>query len=93
MVRERFGTFRPDGPVGLPDFVFVPLLAFDAAGNRLGYGGGFYDRTLAALPGAEAIGFAYAAQQVAQVPAEAHDRALRRVVTEAGVVSCATAAG
>ncbi len=91
MVRERFGTYRPDGPVGFPDFVFVPLLAFDTAGNRLGYGGGYYDRTLASLPASEAIGFAYAAQCVAQVPAEAHDRPLRRVVTETGVITCGPA--
>jgi 5-formyltetrahydrofolate cyclo-ligase len=88
MVQERFGTLRPDGPVGSPEFIFVPLLAFDAAGYRLGYGGGFYDRTLAALPGSEAIGFAYAAQQVPSVPAEAHDIPLRRIVTEAGTVIC-----
>ena len=86
LIRERFGTFRPDGPKAVPDLIFVPLLAFDDAGNRLGYGGGFYDRTLAALPAAEAIGFGYAAQRVARVPAEAHDRRLQRVVTEAGIL-------
>jgi 5-formyltetrahydrofolate cyclo-ligase len=88
MVRERFGTFRPDGPVGFPEIVFVPLLAFDAMGHRLGYGGGFYDRTLATLPGSEAIGFAYAAQQVESVPVEMHDVPLARIVTEAGLVTC-----
>jgi 5-formyltetrahydrofolate cyclo-ligase len=85
MVREKFGTFRPDGPIGEPDVIFVPLLAFDDDGNRLGYGGGFYDRTLAALPGCDAIGFAYAAQRVPHVPHEAHDRPLRRIVTETGL--------
>jgi len=89
MVQERFGTSRPDGPVGSPEFVFVPLLAFDAAGHRLGYGGGFYDRTLASLPESQAIGFAYAAQQVPSVPVEAHDKVLRRIVTEAGLITCA----
>ena len=54
MVPERFGTWRPDGPVGVPDVIFVPFLAFDDRGHRLGYGGGYYDRTLAALPGAPA---------------------------------------
>jgi 5-formyltetrahydrofolate cyclo-ligase len=92
MVRERFGTFRPDGPVGFPQIVFVPLLAFDVLGHRLGYGGGFYDRTLAALPGSEAIGFAYAAQQVPSVPIEAHDIPLGRIVTESGLVMCRTGA-
>lgn len=45
----RFGTHYPDGPVARPDFVFVPLLGFDRRGFRLGYGGGYYDRTLAEL--------------------------------------------
>ena len=88
MLREAFGTFRPDGPVERPDIVFVPLLAFDGSGNRLGYGGGFYDRTLAALPDCEAIGFAYEAQRVPCVPAEPHDRSLSRVVTEKGLTNC-----
>ncbi len=86
MRRERFGTFRPDSPEGQPDVIFVPLLAFDLAGNRLGYGGGFYDRTLAALPSTTAIGYGYAAQRVERVPAEPHDQPLHIVVTEAGIV-------
>jgi len=67
----------------------VPLLAFDRAGYRLGYGGGFYDRTLAGLRAAGpvvAVGFAYAAQEVAAVPREATDARLDAVVTERGVV-------
>jgi 5-formyltetrahydrofolate cyclo-ligase len=86
MIREKFGTFRPDGPIARPDVVFVPLVAFDAAGNRLGYGGGYYDRTLDALVDCEPIGFAYAAQQVAHVPIELHDQPLPRILTEAGVI-------
>jgi 5-formyltetrahydrofolate cyclo-ligase len=88
MVRERFGTYRPDGAIGQPDTVFVPLLAFDGYGHRLGYGGGFYDRTLAALPGCHAIGFAYEAQRVEAVPVEAHDRPLPRIVTEERPIIC-----
>jgi 5-formyltetrahydrofolate cyclo-ligase len=65
--------------------IFVPLLAFDGHGNRLGYGGGFYDRSLAARPGCEAIGFGYEAQRVELVPHEAFDRPLPRIVTEAGL--------
>jgi 5-formyltetrahydrofolate cyclo-ligase len=63
----------------------VPLLAFDARGFRLGYGGGFYDRTLASLPGAVRIGFAFSAQEVAEVPIDAFDQRLDAMVTEQGV--------
>jgi 5-formyltetrahydrofolate cyclo-ligase len=82
MVPGRFGTFAPDGAVAEPDVIFVPLLAFDPAGNRLGYGGGYYDRTLQALPMCRAIGFGYAAQCVKEVPTEAHDQKLEMIVTE-----------
>jgi len=88
MVRERFGTCRPTGEVRTPQILFVPLLAFDRAGRRLGYGGGFYDRTLAALPGACAIGCAFAAQEMDEVPATDHDALLHAVATEQGVIVC-----
>ena len=88
MVPERFGTLRPDGDVATPDVLLVPLLAFDLAGHRLGYGGGYYDRTLATLPGAQAIGCAYAAQQVETVSAEPHDIRLNAIATERGVIHC-----
>jgi 5-formyltetrahydrofolate cyclo-ligase len=68
--------------------VIVPLLAFDARGYRLGYGGGFYDRTLETLRARRptlAVGFAFAAQEVAEVPIEATDQRLDAVVTEEGV--------
>jgi 5-formyltetrahydrofolate cyclo-ligase len=86
MVRERFGTLRPDGAIAVPEVLFVPLVAFDRRGYRLGYGGGYYDRTLAALPGAIAIGCAFAAQELDAVPAEAHDVRLHAVATERGVI-------
>ena len=86
MVRERFGTFRPKGEIGTPAVLFVPLLAFDRTGHRLGYGGGYYDRTLAALPGARAIGCAFAAQELDAVPAGAHDMRLEAVATERGLI-------
>jgi 5-formyltetrahydrofolate cyclo-ligase len=86
MVPERFGTQRPDGRVAEPGVIFVPLLAFDRRGYRLGYGGGYYDRTLIGLPHARAIGFGYAAQRVEHVPHEAHDIRLPRIATEFGVL-------
>ncbi|HEX4271810.1 MAG TPA: 5-formyltetrahydrofolate cyclo-ligase [Rhizomicrobium sp.] len=70
-------------PPARPDLLLVPLLAFDAHGHRLGYGGGFYDRTLALL-GVPAIGIAYAGQEVASLPRGPHDMALEMVVTEKG---------
>ncbi|MBO1079662.1 5-formyltetrahydrofolate cyclo-ligase [Roseomonas haemaphysalidis] len=86
LVPGRFGTSVPpdDAPVVVPAALLVPLLAFDAAGRRLGYGGGYYDRTLAGLPGAWALGVAFAGQQVAKVPAGAHDVPLHGIATEAG---------
>jgi 5-formyltetrahydrofolate cyclo-ligase len=86
MLAERFGTLRPDGPEGRPAVLFVPLLAFDRTGHRLGYGGGYYDRTLAALPGARAIGCAFAAQELPAVPAGVHDMRLDAVATERGIL-------
>jgi 5-formyltetrahydrofolate cyclo-ligase len=83
MRAERFGTFAPDGEVLRPDWLFVPLLAFDRRGHRLGYGGGYYDRTLAGLPGATAIGCAFAAQEMARVPIGPNDIALHAIATEA----------
>jgi 5-formyltetrahydrofolate cyclo-ligase len=85
---ERFGTLRPVGEEAVPDFLLVPLLAFDRRGHRLGYGAGFYDRTLAGLPGRYALGVAYAAQEVAEVPAGDADMALDAVATDNGVISC-----
>ncbi|MBL4739436.1 MAG: 5-formyltetrahydrofolate cyclo-ligase [Sneathiella sp.] len=68
-----------------PTILLVPLLAFDANGYRLGYGGGFYDRTLEALranSGCMAVGYAYAGQEVAQVTIDKFDQPLDWLVTE-----------
>ena len=88
MVPERFGTMRPIGEVMVPDILLIPLLAFDAKGGRLGYGGGFYDRTLAQLPGRFRLGCAFTAQQVDAVPAGPYDMHLDAVATENGIIRC-----
>lgn len=68
------------------DLLLVPGLGFDARGNRLGQGGGFYDRVLAAAgPETEIVGVAYAVQCVPELPVEPHDQPVHRVVTEEGV--------
>lgn len=91
LVPGGFGTQIPsqDAPEIEPQVLLVPLLAFDRGGYRLGYGGGFYDRTLARLraTGArKAIGVAYAAQEVAEVPRDATDARLDAIVTEREVI-------
>ncbi len=85
----EFGALIPqDGAWLDPEILIVPLLAFDARGYRLGYGGGFYDRTLQALRARGAvlaIGFAFAAQEVDEVPIDDTDQKLDMIVTENGV--------
>lgn len=88
MVLEKFGTYRPTGEVMTPSLLFIPLLAFDRGGRRLGYGGGYYDRTVRGLPGATAIGCAFAAQEVAEVPAGPDDARLDAVATEREIIRC-----
>ena len=88
MVAGDFGALIPaEGAWVTPQVVIVPLLAFDARGFRLGYGGGFYDRTLQGLRAKGpvlAIGFAFEAQKVDAVPIDAFDQKLDLVVTEKG---------
>ena len=82
---------RDEVPKVEPDVLIVPMLAFDAKGYRLGYGGGFYDRTIALLRSKKkiiAIGAAYSAQQVDEVPHGEHDQPLDYVMTEVGVLTC-----
>lgn len=70
-----------------PDLVIAPLIAFDGQGYRLGQGGGYYDRTLAALRAGGrlfAIGLAYAGQEVDRIPRDAHDQPLDAILTESG---------
>jgi 5-formyltetrahydrofolate cyclo-ligase len=91
-----WGIGEPLGsaPVVEPDVLLVPLLAFDADGYRLGYGGGFYDRTLARLRGMKsvvAIGLAFDEQQVDSVPHTGRDERLDWVLTPRGPLRCAEA--
>lgn len=89
MVDGPFGAQVPAGGDWLePEILIVPLVAFDRDCNRLGYGGGFYDRTLEMLRGqrpTRAIGFAYAAQELRDLVVETTDQRLDAVVTEAGL--------
>jgi 5-formyltetrahydrofolate cyclo-ligase len=84
-----FGTLAPSelAPRVEPDVIIMPLLGFDRRGTRLGYGGGYYDRTLERLSKRpRLVGLAFAAQQLATVPREPHDVPLDIVVTEEGVI-------
>ena len=80
-----------EAPEVLPDVLLVPLLAFDRRGFRLGYGGGFYDRTLEklrTLKKVTAIGIAYAGQEVDAVPYEEFDQRLDWIMTEKESFKC-----
>ena len=88
-----FGTKVPaaDAPQLVPDVIIVPLVSFDRAGRRLGYGGGFYDRTLAQAraEGRDlfAVGFAYGAQAAQRLPEGPFDEGLDAIVTEDEVLA------
>jgi 5-formyltetrahydrofolate cyclo-ligase len=82
----------PEAPLVEPDLLFVPLAAFDRSGQRIGYGAGHYDRTLAMLRGKRrtiAVGVAYSVCEVEAVPAEPHDEALDYILTEIELVKVA----
>ena len=85
-----FGAMVPaSGDWLTPEVLIVPLVAFDRHGGRLGYGGGFYDRTLQALRAARptlAVGYAYAAQEADSLPLEPTDQPLDAIVTEAELI-------
>ncbi|MCY1666183.1 5-formyltetrahydrofolate cyclo-ligase [Rhizobium sp. SL86] len=91
LVPMGFGTFGP-GPEAEeldPDLMLVPLSAFDAQGQRIGYGGGYYDRAIDRLNKKglfpELIGIAFDCQEVASVPVEQHDVRLHAILTESGL--------
>jgi 5-formyltetrahydrofolate cyclo-ligase len=88
--RGTFGIFEPPSDAGEvePDVLLVPLLGFDHFGNRIGYGKGYYDRTLRQLQTRKkiiAVGLAYAAQEEPSLPVTQGDFRLDAVVTERGV--------
>ena len=91
-----FGTSHPPASAGLlvPQVLIVPLAAFDRTGNRIGYGGGYYDRAIARLHERglfpRLIGVAFDCQQVPAVPAEAHDVPLPYILTETGLHALGT---
>lgn len=94
LIEVDFGVREPVGEAEEvePDLLLVPMLAFDRGGRRLGYGGGFYDRTLTALRGRHAIraiGVAYAAQEVDAVPTAAYDALLDGICTEVEFIELA----
>ncbi|MFN7101307.1 MAG: 5-formyltetrahydrofolate cyclo-ligase [Pseudorhizobium sp.] len=86
-----FGTMAPgpEAEVLEPDIMLVPLAAFDAAGHRIGYGGGYYDRAIARLLALgrrpQLIGIAFDCQEVASVPTEPHDIGLQALLSESGL--------
>lgn len=91
MIAGPFGALIPEtGAEITPRVLIVPLVAFDRRGFRLGYGGGFYDRTLERLRAqapVTAIGFAFGAQELPEVPVEPTDQPLDLIVTETGILT------
>jgi len=93
LVSGVWGIREPpaDAPDVFPDIVIVPLLAFDRSGHRIGYGAGYYDMTLfrlRAMKPVTAIGIAFAAQEIAAVPATPRDARLDLVLTEQETIDC-----
>ena len=85
---DRYGIPIPaEGEAVTPDIVLLPLVAFDRQGFRLGYGGGYFDRTLAALvPRPLSIGVGFELARVEDIRPQQHDIRLDAIVTEAGIV-------
>jgi len=83
----------PEAPEVIPDVMLVPLAAFDRSGQRIGYGAGYYDMTITrarSLKSVTAVGIAFAAQEIAEVPATPRDARLDLVLTEREVIHCRT---
>lgn len=91
LIRHAMGMEEPKAEATefIPEIILTPLIAFDGDGYRLGYGGGYYDRTMEALRALEKpplfIGVAFSLQEVEQVPTDANDAPLDGILTELGV--------
>jgi 5-formyltetrahydrofolate cyclo-ligase len=87
-LRDERGIPSIEGAFVVPDVVLAPCLGYTASGYRLGYGGGYFDRWLAAHPHVTAVGIAWSATQLAEdvLAPQPHDHPLLAVVTERGVV-------
>lgn len=93
MIKGAYGEMVPAETAKdvTPSILVVPMLGFTRDGGRLGYGGGYYDRTLEGLragPGALAVGYAFAAQEVDELPLTPLDQRLDWIVTERGAIRC-----
>lgn len=88
LVTGAYGIQEPEpaAPTVTPGILIVPLLAYDKECYRLGYGGGFYDRTLMHYPVMKAFGLAYGGQIVDKLPIEAHDVPMHGIITESGLI-------
>ena len=94
MIEGTFGAYIPQSGEWIePEILIVPLVAFDRQGGRLGYGGGFYDRTIERMRARRAtmaIGFAFEAQELTDLPLEPTDQPLDLIVTEKGIITPAS---
>jgi 5,10-methenyltetrahydrofolate synthetase len=95
LTRDRHGIEIPDSsPVAAPDILLLPVVAVDAAGYRLGYGGGYFDRTLAELAARNhypwSIGVGFSLARITSICPQAHDQPLRTFVCEDGIIEFAT---
>jgi 5-formyltetrahydrofolate cyclo-ligase len=88
-VPEPIGHELPARPADV-EVVIIPMLAFDAEGNRLGYGAGYYDRFLCRYPHPKKIGVAFSCQQAGSIPADENDVKMDYIVTEKEIIRCTT---
>ncbi len=89
LIKGEYGASIPNsGEWVIPRLIIVPLLAFDKTGYRLGYGGGYYDRTLEHLKkdnAVKAVGFAFSGQFCSEIPKDEYDHKLDTIITEQGI--------